>query len=101
MKYGHPGGLDEVGVGGGERREGHPRCVPLSELPPFMPPRLSPLQVIIAIVMRDVLLSSCPPFNPSPLPLQVIIATVMRDVLRALEYIHRQGGIHRDVKVWG
>ena len=38
---------------------------------------------------------------PLPLPLQVIIATVMRDVLRALEYIHRQGGIHRDVKVWG
>ena len=31
----------------------------------------------------------------------MIIATVMRDVLRALEYIHRQGGIHRDVKVWG
>ena len=68
MKYGHPGGLDEVGVGGGGRGEGHPRCVPLSELPPFMPPRLSPLQVIIAIVMRDVLLSSCPPFNPFPLP---------------------------------
>lgn len=30
---------------------------------------------------------------------EVVIATIMRDVLRALEYVHKQGGIHRDVKV--
>jgi serine/threonine-protein kinase OSR1/STK39 len=30
---------------------------------------------------------------------EVIIATIMVLVLRALEYVHKQGGIHRDVKV--
>lgn len=30
---------------------------------------------------------------------EVIVATIMRDVLKALDYVHKQGGIHRDIKV--
>ncbi|KAG1667649.1 hypothetical protein FOA52_004676 [Chlamydomonas sp. UWO 241] len=29
---------------------------------------------------------------------EIVIATIMRDVLRAVEYVHRQGGMHRDIK---
>lgn len=30
---------------------------------------------------------------------EVMVATIMKEVLRALEYVHKQGGIHRDIKV--